>query len=179
MGLPAGGFHEVFQGGATGPLHQVQHFGRFAARANTLSRRRRGFVSRFGALLGRGRLVRRLGLAGRNTGLGCGDFGLLGRLRLLGGGGLGRFSICNDGRRHVACSFSGDYRSQDMDHSAAFETQAISEENWERRWNGDASRNAGTHLAIGAMSSHRSQSQLTVSPPRFDGAGLSSGFDPN
>ena len=128
MGLPAGGFHQLFQSGAAGPLHQFQHLGRFAALANTVRRRRHGFVGRFGALLGRGGLVRRLGLGGPNMGLRCGDFGLLGRLRLLGGRGLGRISICNGGCRHGACSFSGHYRNQDMTHSAVPEMQAISAE---------------------------------------------------
>ena len=129
MRLPAGGFHEVFQGGAAGPLHQFQHLGRFAALANTVRRRRHGALwAALAPLLGRGGLVRRLGLGGPNMGLRCGDFGLLGRLRLLGGRGLGRFSICNGGCRHGACSFSGGYRNQDMTHSAVPETQAISAE---------------------------------------------------
>ena len=34
MGLPAGRFHEVFQGGAAGPLDQFQHLG-FTALADT------------------------------------------------------------------------------------------------------------------------------------------------
>jgi hypothetical protein len=54
MGLPARGFHDVFQGSATGPLHQLQHFGLFAALANAVSRRGRGVLGRFSALPGRG-----------------------------------------------------------------------------------------------------------------------------
>jgi hypothetical protein len=42
----------------------------------------------------------------------------------------------------------GDDRRHDMNHSEALETQAKSVEIRERRWNGDASRNTGTHLAL-------------------------------
>ena len=80
----------------------------------------------------------------------CGGSGLVGWFMLPSGGGrgLGRFSIFRCGYRHDACSFGGDYRRHDMDHSEALAVQEKSLEIWKRRWNGDASWKTGTQLTL-------------------------------
>src|SRR5260370_6150942 len=150
MGLPAGGFHEVFQSGAAGTFQQFQYPGGFTALADSVSLRCRGLARRFDGLFGRCGLLGRLRLDERNAGLRRGDFGVLGWLRLPSGGGrgLGWFSIFRGGYRHDACSFGGDYRSHDMDHSEALALQEKSLEIRKRRWNGDASWKTGTQLAL-------------------------------
>src|ERR1039457_2508690 len=65
--LPAHRFHNLGQSGAVLPLEHGDHLGRLAALAGTISLRLRGFLGRLGGLLGRGRLLGRLGLGGRNT----------------------------------------------------------------------------------------------------------------
>src|SRR6266851_4454194 len=181
MGLPAGGFHEVFQSGAAGPLHQFQHPGGFTALADSVILRRRNWAGRFGGFFGRGGLLGRLRLDGRNAGLRRGDFGVLGWLRLPSGGGhcLGRFSIFRDGRRHGACSFGGDYRRHDMDHSEALALQEKSLEIRKRRWNGDARwKTVGTRDEPASLP--RPLTVLAPAPRRCTGrASLGAGSDPN
>jgi hypothetical protein len=64
----------------------------------------------------------------------CGGSGLVGWFRLPSGGGrgLGWFSIFRCGYRHGGCSFGGDYRRHDMDHSEALALQVKSLENCKR-----------------------------------------------
>src|SRR6266851_431549 len=90
------------------------------------------------------------GLGSRSAAFLCRDGGLLGWFRLPSGGGrgLGRFSIFRCGCRHGACSFGGDYRRHDMDHSEALALQVKSLEIRKRRWNGDASWKTATQLTL-------------------------------
>ena len=80
----------------------------------------------------------------------CVGSGLVRWFRLPSGGGrgLGWFSIFRCGYRHDACSFGGDYRRHDMDHSEALAWQVKSLEIRKRRWNGDASWKTGTQLTL-------------------------------
>src|SRR6266849_2779096 len=120
MRLPAGGFHKAFQRHAAGLLQQREHLGRLAALAPT-----RGCCG-LGGLLGLAVLMGRLRLGWCNTRLRRGAFSPLGRLWRLWG--LGRFSIFSSGCRHGGCSFGGDDRRHDMNHSEALEMQAKSVE---------------------------------------------------
>src|SRR6266851_2288199 len=99
-------------------------------------------------LLGRPGLACRRGLGGRSVAFLCGGSGFVGWFRLPSGRGLGRFSIFRCGYRHDACSFGGDYRRHDMDHSEALALQEKSLEIRKRRWNGDASWKTGTQLTL-------------------------------
>src|SRR5579862_8908213 len=112
MRLPAAGFLEFLGGRATRPFQQVEDLGGLAAipcgSALLFA------LARFGRFLGRGGLLPRLALLGRDV---RALFGNTGRFR---GFGLRSYA---DGRRfglfssgHVF-SFGGDYRGRDMNRS--------------------------------------------------------------
>ena len=89
--LPAHFLHNLGQRRAVLALQHGEHLRGLAALAGTISLRLRGFLGRLGGLLGRGRLLGRLGLGGRNTARLFRTLGLRGGFLLLGfgtGGGL-------------------------------------------------------------------------------------------
>jgi hypothetical protein len=128
--LPAGGFHELLQGGAAGALQQVEDLGGLAALAGACCLLGRlGRHCAFGGLLRRVGLVARPGLGRRNVSLLCGDPRLFGALwRLSRGTGLYVGGFCWDAVHIAFCSFSGDYRDH-IDHSGSPELQANSDGN--------------------------------------------------
>src|SRR5579862_6839657 len=90
VSLPAGGFHEILPGGATGALQQVKELGGFAAVAGTS-----GLLGRLGrlgrlracvGLLRRGSLCGRLTLGRRDVAPVCGNTRPFGGSRLPGWG---------------------------------------------------------------------------------------------
>lgn len=130
VSLPAGGFHQIRSGGATGALQQVKELGGFAALADSGGfhlrlARLRAFVG----LLGPGGLGDRRSLGRRDVSrVSCAlrPFGGKGLHRLdiaLVVGGVGTF-FCN--LVHFAFSFGGDYRDDHINRSTSTELQVES-----------------------------------------------------
>src|ERR1035437_3434006 len=123
--LPARGFHEFLQGGASRTLQQVEDLGRLAALAGAgrLLLRRLGRICAFARFLRRAAPLARLGLGRRNVALLCRGPRLFGGLWLLGRGtGLRVGGLCWN-TVHNSFSLGGDYRDP-MDHSGSRGLQA-------------------------------------------------------
>jgi len=138
MRQPARCLHQLLHRGATRPFEEINYLLCFAPLAWAVSVRRLGFLGRFGGLFGRGRLLPRLGLGRRHTGLLCASAGLRGGFRLLGSrSGRGCFLDFRNRCRHFVCSFRGDYRGHDIHHSVGAHKQGNSAVLSRRRWDGD------------------------------------------
>jgi hypothetical protein len=128
MGLPAGRFHDLGEGGALRALEEAKYDRAFAALPGSALLRLCLFrgSGRFGSFLCRGGLLSRLALRRRGRGTSFGSAGLLGigfgsGANGFGGGGFG-IAV------HGSISFCGDYRGQNIHHSGDEEKQGNSAE---------------------------------------------------